>query len=789
MRLSAFGTVEAKELKTTLHNGKVVNASLESMQTLADALGDKGRDIIQNVAYVLDTEAQLKRNPSSVGAHITGDMTKFRQAVADANAMRKQHPEIDDALNMWRKINDSLIDLSFDTGLIDAKTKAAFKAEKNYFPKYMLREEVMDRLGVEEGKPVQIGNTHTKVFRERVASDHEVNMWENMAKHYAGVTMGAYANQVKKLTGEQFVAVGAADKVKASHNKSEQGNMAVMVNGKREFYKLHDPTDVPALMMVQQDLGPLMQAMKGSAQVLRFGALSNPAYWARQIMRDPIAASLSSELGWITPAHTMKELTSILQGNNAVFDKLVRGGIIGHVDPTLDTKDIHGFMRNIGKPYQKQGALKTAATSAQNKLERMHIAVDGATRVAVYKEAYAKKIREGASPAEAEAYGIVKARESINFAIKGSSQGSRNARTLIPFLSAGINGLELLRKAATGANVPLAKRAEYRRQFMGKVATLGMLSAAYTMYMSGDEDYENIPDSRRYNNWMLPTHSKDHPFVAISLPPEFAFIKWMPEMMVRYAMGTQNGKEVLADAGKQLQAMVPGGMGYTGIPIPQIARPAVEAMTGHSFFTGEDIVSAGDKRKSTAMQGANRASETAKWLSEHGGAAVGMSPAIIDHLFRGYGAELGTAVAWAADQLFAPANAPKKAEKDWVETPGLGLKGIFGRTDESQFRTDFYEHRNEVDSLRSDFNSMKSSGDVEGMKEYLANPEIVKKMGIASEMDKIGKQMQTLGTYINVIQNNPRLDPSTKAERIHKLRQTQNKLAREAEKIWDKVIG
>jgi hypothetical protein len=768
------GTMDITKIPVRLSSGKVVNASIYEMQRQVDKIGKEGRDLFNHVAYVLDAADQLKRDPSKVGKHITGNMTEFRQHEKDVADLRAKYPELNDALEMWREINKSLIKSAFDSGLINKKTRDVFMKNASYSPRYMLREEVLQRLGVQEGKPTEVGNTRTKVFRERTAAEHQVNVWENMARHYAGMTLGIMANETKKAIGEQFVAVGAAREVERAVKKELQGNLAVMVNGERKFYKVDSPELIPSMMQVQQDFGPLMKVARGATQVLRTGVLSNPGYWIRQIARDPIAATLATDLGWITPAHTMKELTSIMQGNNPAYDLLARRGVIGHVDPSLNASDVHHFMDTMSRRAGTKGVVASVADKSGNFLSKMHIAVDGATRVAIYKEALLRAAKEGLHGKDAENYAVMMARENINFSVTGSSQAMKQARLLIPFLSAGINGLELMRKAITASNIPMKDRAEFRRQFLGKVATIGMLSAAYTMYMSGSEEYESIPDSKRYTNWIFPTGIKDHP-MAIALPPEFAFIKWMPEMMVRYGMGTQSAQQIMSAAVDQMQGMVPGGMGYTLLPIPQIAKPVFENWMNKSTYTGEDIETKGEHYQLES----DRSTAAANLLSK-----TGMSAPKWDNLFRGYGGELGMAAVWLADMMLKPDNAPIKPSKDFVELPGLGLKGIFGTKYASQQRTDFYTHKEDLDSFRSRLKTLQDQGRQEEVEKLAADPDAKKKLGMATVYDQIGRQMQQLGKEIKMLEANTDMNEALRNERIDQRKRNINILAAKAEKIY-----
>lgn len=781
---SKDGTAHIARKPIKLHDGRMMDASLGNMQKLADSLGLDGRQTVQDVAYILDSAAQLKRDPRKAPVHVLEDMPKFREMEKKAHDLMAQKPVIKDVLDMWRAVNDGLIDFAYDSGLLTNELKDVFKKEKDYFPRFLLREEVMERLGVTDDHTVTIGNTHTKVFRERVASDHDVNLWENMAKHYASVLNGGFANMTKQAVLDQFVDHDLAKRIAPTHNTKQQGNVAVMRNGKREFYHLDDPTDIPPMMMIHEDFGPIFKAMRKGATVFRFAALANPDYWARQIARDAPAAAMLHDLGWLTPADTMRELMSIRKGSNPVYDKLLNAGIIGHVDPSISVADMHTFMQDIGKFAKQKGKLEKAVDNAVSKVEQMHIMVDGATRAAVYKAALKKAASKGLKGVDAENYALMMARESINFSIQGSSARAHELRTLVPFMSASMNGLMLLYKAITGKHIPAAERAKAKKQFLGKAAMVGMMSAAYAMYMEGDEKYADVMSSRKYSNLLIPTGNSDHPFAAVALPQELAFIKYVPEMMVNYTMGSRDNKQVMTDLFKQAQAMLPGGMGYSGVPIPQVVKPVIETILNTSFYTGESIESTAEKRFLKEHRGEGKVPSLATALSQHGGAEIGLSPRNIDYLFNAYGSQIGQAVLWAADSLLDSAGVIEKTqtpEKDWVEAPVIGMKGTFGKRDTSQVKTDFYNHMAEYDKIRATYNDYSREGEIDKAQEIANDPVMAKKMALASTYDAVSKKLSLISHHIDAVRNNANLSDTEKEIQIRELKHRQILMAKNVE--------
>lgn len=793
-KIRADGTPEVTKVSYKRHDGTTGYASLQHMQELADHIDkENGRAIAAKIFYIKDAERQMRLDAKKLPTKIKEDMPAFHKARKDVDQLLKEEPQYKDILKMWDALNENLINFSFDSGLINQETKDFFLKEKGYLPRYMLREQILDRMGPDDKAATQIGNTYTKVFRERTESDHEINPWENMSRHYTGVVMGGWNNLVKTAVAEQMSEAGAAKKVGNTQNPSLKGDLAIMRDGKREFYKLDDPTDMPVMIFLNQELGPLMQVARGGAKVLRTTALNNPAYWFRQIIRDPIQASLTTDVGWITPAETMRELLSIAQGTNEIYNKLKDVGVIGHVDPVSDPRFSREFTHNIGRAATEKSKSAKALRSLANMSEVTHVAVDGATRVAVYRAAYKQAKKRGMSDQRAESYAIMKARESINFSVSGASQRSRELRILIPFMSAGVNSLNLLYKAAFDPRASAAERADSMQRFRSKAYMMAGMSAMYALMMAGNDDYEEQDDNFKYNNILLPTGDKEHPFIGLSLPPDLAFIKWVPEMMVRYAVGTQDGSKIWSAAGHQLQAMVPGGMGYTyGVPIPQIVRPYLEGVVfGKSAYTGENIESRADMGKPIVERGAKKASETANFLSKDVGLSnIGLSPAVIDHLFRGYFAEMGKVGLWLTDKVAAPEGKPEKASMDWAKTPGLGLQGLFGRPQGSQFVSDMYDNKEIADQARKRLNDLKKEHTPDKraeLRELYQDKEEMAKARSADEMDNYAKRITVLNKRIDMIQNS-NIDPDLKRERIKAIKENVNKIALQADKFWQSRV-
>jgi hypothetical protein len=152
------------------------------------------------------------------------------------------------------------------------------------------------------------------------------------------------------------------------------------------------------------------------------------------------------------------------------------------------------------------------------------------------------------SAKEAEDYGVFRARESINFAVRGNSKTLNELRHMIPFFSATLVSLDTLYRAATGYGLNPEEKAQAQRLFYSRALMMATLSTVYAMMLQDDEDYKKLPDNVKDSNWLLPSPVGDErSFIKIAIPYEVGFLfKTIPEAAVRYMSGTSTGKELLA---------------------------------------------------------------------------------------------------------------------------------------------------------------------------------------------------------------------------------------------------
>ena len=673
-------------------------------------------------------------------------------------------PEVKEILRIWKAVNTGLVDLHESVGILSKERADEFRGRDRYVPLFKAREDLEDTVFNFSGSGAKsVAKGHKLEGSEAIR-----NIWENVDKQYASMVATAYENQTRKVAAEQLISLSPPTGSKfaeiTKNPKDSRINLRYLEDGKIVNVIVENPNDVAAFQMMNYELGPIMKAVSGLSKTLRVGALLNPMFWLKQLIRDPIHASIVGGTGIITPLHSARGFIQILTNNSKEAKILARRGVIGAFDSTLSMAQ---YLKDVGK----ESATPSGTQKLFHKLMRIHEASDAATRVEIFKKARADGIKKGMTPEDAENYGVFKAREAINFAVHGNSATLNQLRHSIPFFSAALTSLDTVYRAATGYGLSGKEKAEAKAQFKRRAMMMMAMSFAYAMMLQGDEEYEKLPDYIKDNNWLMP-NPVGNGFLKIATPFEVGFLfKTIPEVIVRSMSGTSTGKEAIASIQKGLIQNLPGG----GVIFSQAIKPAVEVITNHSFFTGNPVESIGDQGKSIANRG-QRASETAKMLSRFGLDKIGLSPAKIDHLIQGYFAELGTFATSAADTVIYEVDGKTPPAKNFESMQAL--KPFLTDRNVNKAVSDFYEIEKSARETVTDLNDMKKKGMLKEIKELISDEEKRKQIAIEPALRKTMEGMAKIRAQIGYLRENEAgMTPEARRDRINELTQYMNQYA------------
>jgi hypothetical protein len=677
-------------------------------------------------------------------------------------------PELKDIFSIWKNVNTSLINLWEDVGLLDNKTANEYRNKKSYVSLAASIADLEDRMGQGFGHAYS-GTKGVKKIHALEGSDLFRNIWENVGKQYASMVSGAYQNHTRRVAVDQLSGLGLAKitnpadpninlryKDQSDPRANKEGIVSVVVD---------NTNDVSAFETMHYELTPVMKFFSAGTKALRVGALINPMFWIRQMIKDPVHAALTNS-PVVTPLHSSKEFINILRKDSPEGRLLAERGVVGQVDSTTDLQE---FLDSVGKDYSTKGK----STSAMlHKLMEIHEASDTATRVAIFKKAKSEALARGLTEEQAVNEGVFKARESINFSVRGNSATLNTLRHMIPFLSASISSLDTVYKAATGFGLPPKERAEAQAMFKRRAMMMVAMSTAYAMMMQDDDEYKKVPDYIRDGNFLFPNPFGEG-FIKIPAPFEVGFMtKTVPEVAVRYWSGNSTGKQAIKSYLNGLAAVMPGD----AIPLPQAGKPIIEVVFNHSMFTGSTIESIGDAKLPVEQRGRN-ASETAKMLSEAGLGKIGLSPAKIDYLLKGYFAELGTFSTFLLDKAIYAGKGETPMDKNLAQEPFF--KSFLTDPTKDKAVGDFYEVYKSASQVSAAINDYKKTGSAEGIKSIVEDEDKLKLYKAEPTLRRIAESMTKINNAIRVIQKNQSIASDERLKRVNALEGQLSRVARQ----------
>jgi hypothetical protein len=756
-------TIRAQDAEIRAQANKLLNMA-EEMQDYASTLKDAAKRKKFNAAarnLTKIAEKNLERINWEKGR------TKFTaQEVRDAETVIAGHPELArEAENVYALLRKS-VDLWESDGLIDADKAKEWKEYPNYFPLYKVAEydehmadpsEHIDRYAGMMGKsPKNLPTVHAQ---ERHA--HQVFVEDNLLRHISFFASAAAEHSARKNTAYNLEMVGKAERIKKGTEKKGALVVKFRENGKDVFYRVDDAPAYYAMQSAMPLMSPLLKRMRSVGNFARGVMIMNPLFWYRQAFREPIQASLVGRAGVISTFDTLGAVSRIASGSAVGYERLRAKGVIGPVDIIPDPAE---FIKVAQKG-------KSMVAKGLTGIKHVHEAMDAATRVVVYEKAKADALSKGFDEETADAIGVMKAREIINFAKQGRSKMVRAARATTPFFGAALNSLDVMARAAFPSKIGHLSKAEAmeaRRNFYSTAFMLATFSTAYAAAMSEDEDYLKEPD--RIGNWLIPIGGGK--FIKIPIPFEAGwFTKELPELTMLLNMGAINTREALTEARK----------GFTANVLPPMVtiyafQPFVEIAADHDFFTGSSLEG---RDSEVAVRDRNsKSGELTKAIinkMEDAGINIfGMSANQLEHLNKKFLGQLWAVTRTASDAYINRGRVTP--EKELTEMPLISGAVTSGTKDRAVDQ--FYTVAREVSEVNKSFERAKSHADKKRFDEITTNPENAKAIQASKSLRDKKAEMGKLATDIEKIKNDQSLTSKEMTSRIKMLKDRQRLIAK-----------
>jgi len=721
-----------------------------SMKKVAIALSKaKFGDVQANETFLTSYLAVERAQSEAVGLSKLGAKTTPADVKALLDAGRAD-PAIQEARKIYNEYNKDLINLLEQTGYLDKEKAAEIKARKDYIPFYRADDSGTVDLFIGDERIVKMGDlTEQPHLKELLGSDQKIRSIFVTSLQNTNMIMDlALRNLATRNVGFVLQGLGIAKRVGGGTTgtnviraKIDGKDAAWMIDTKNTVFG-----DIPAEIIVKgmdgikSTIPGLMKVFSLPSDIFRKFITRDPAYAIRQIFRDSTAAYMATGSDATPVLGALRELKNMYGDKDQTARKLMAAGLSGGQVITGDPADVQKILLQVssGKPGWEM---------AMAKLDGFAMAGDMATRVAAYKSF----IKQGLSDRQAD----LAALEIMNFSRRGLSPSILFLNSMIPFLSANIQGLDVLFRAFKG-QMGYNERLKIQEKLFKRGAMMALMTGAYALAMDDDETYENARPSERYSNWFVPVPGIDGA-LRVPIPFELGLIfKVLPEAVIRAAASDDKGGDIIRDMKDMLMKSVPGD-------IPLAMKPAFEVMANYSFFTNSAVVGARLSGLDAAEQYTDKTPELLKSLG-----ALGISPAKAEYLVRGYTGSLGIGLLGFTDAVFSPSRFAERIEmgkpKDF---PLLGR--LIQPNDGVALIDKAYDTVEDARIAQRTYNAMLNEGRNEEARVYLK--KVMDDIQMSSAAGTFTQIMGEISLRERQIKASTTLSPEEKRQKLDELRQ------------------
>jgi hypothetical protein len=654
----------------------------------------------------------------------------LKQVLAKVNntpALRNGFAKADKIYNQY---NRDLMDLLVQTGAIPKEQANELVKYDDYVPYYRKEADGTIYLDIGGAKRVRVGNVKEQPYLNELTGGNEriVDIYtgaiqnttllidkalSNLASRntaFALAELGLVETKGKTGTGIRMGYGGASDKIirfnvqpdEKYDKKDKKGNVIEKDDGRRHVIVNTESAGVPAEFVVKGLAGvntsvpALVKAMGMPARLLRSWVTRNPVYAARQVVRDPFIAVMASGVDTLPVLTSLKQMAKTMP-------QVVRGENVGSEVERLGIVSSNVFTGTI----EDREKLLLQLTSGKSGWETLLARADA---LAMQGDASTRQIafnnfrKQGLSEMEA----IIATHELMPFSQRGTSASLFLLSTMVPFLNAQIQGLNVLYRAFTGKGTFQDKLRIKQKLWQRGMLMFGM-SMAYAILMSDDEAYQNANDDERYNNWFVYVPGVDEP-VRVPIPFELGIVfKALPEAIVNVARGDKSAEEAFVALGKMIKNSVPLGPSS----IPQAIKAPIEVLADYSFYTGRSILGERLKDVDPSERFNQNTTEVAKLIGKVTGKipVLGeyLSPVQIEYLLRGYTGSLPLALASLTNPVFGGGGTGgEKPEMRASDLPVFG--SVFQPKDAGGLINRAYKDMQSVVKAKETYNKLEEEG-------------------------------------------------------------------------------
>ena len=683
------------------------------------------------------------------------------EEIDDFTARDAVHPELRKIMDNWSAINQNMLALWRQVGLMSEKRYENLSNIKDYVPWQRIMNDATDihspvqasnrkmtNIGLEKlfkkGKPtvitdfvakdgqqdfkiqpaveveVEINGSPVDPDKVTMTADGQVkldvpvtagdlvvfrasreieNIIDNMTRNVMRMTMNGLRHAAAQRIVMEYATRDKKGKIMVFPKADKsKGRFDFIVNGERVVVEIQDPLIAESIFGMESLDIAMLDALAMAANFTRRTITLSGVFQIKQVFKDAPTAALVTGV---------KRPLVLIGG---VYKGFVTSLL--NTDPTvkiLKAAGIGGFQSLARTPEaeikRRLGIMNRNVFDFVIKgLDHIGDASDMAQRVAVYKRVLAETGNETQA--------LYQAANVINFLHHGSGQVSQAIVKTVPFAGAYANSMDVLIQALAGGGLKGRSRANALARLAATGTLLAGITLLYCFLVGDDEDYNQMDDQTKLRNFMIPG-------TKILLPMNTSaayFYKAVPEMIYNKVVkeGTKNAVDERRLRTALKEAAIDMLLGPT--PVPSAVKPFIELGLNKDFFTGRPVVPEALAKLEAAERYTAETSEAGKFLSSLTGTKDKrlLDPIETDHLIRGIFGTAGAMVQWFTNSI-AVASGERAALTDKQQP----ITGSFLRADVGRRNEDlFYDFKAEVDKRYGTFAKMLEREDEAAAEAY-----------------------------------------------------------------------
>jgi hypothetical protein len=630
----------------------------------------------------LDEFLQANRTITDLAATEKATPKQVEAAQKKLNALEMSNPaeykNLSETANRLYDYQRRTLNMLVESGIMSQESYDNILAKnKAYVPFERILPDIMDSLTV-SGK---LRSAPRKVIFGMKGSEKEVkNTIESVLKKTYEIVDAAETNYVNRSVAQFADALPELIKKQKYYPGRKPGKNEIMVyeDGKPTVYSVSDGIFQGMKGLNPQSSGIFMKMLTAPKKMLQVGATATPEFAIRNFMRDQTGAMINTRVKFRPFVDTISSIADIM-GKKDIYKEYMASGAGMQSYADLNRNALTKTLEHI-----RGNKTKLEKMNIISHLGELSSLLETATRLGTYKAAR----KSGASVGKSS---YISRESTLDFSRAGST--GEKVNKVIAFFNAGIQGTDRMARAAKADPVGFTAKA---------IASVTIPEILFQLINKDDEEFTNAPRWRKDLFWHIP-----------------GLNAWIPKpFVVGQAFGSVPGRFMEYTISKDphsfdgilntvSEGFSPVGIDAVGGIIPTAIKPLLENMFNYNFFTQTNLFPEYKEKLDPSERSSKFTKETFKMLGE----ALGMSPAKMENLFRGYTAGLGQYAMQASDALI-------NSFKEDVGRPPTEpsnipvVKGFVGRRTSSspEKLNQFYRAYEDVDTAYTRHKKLKESG-------------------------------------------------------------------------------